>query len=62
MSVEKFIDPKFDPQYQDVKLEDALAQNPNSEFSRDYTKRTSISFINVKKEQKSKFYKKTKVL
>ena len=48
---EKFIDPKFDPQYQDVKLEDALAQNPNSEFSRDYTKRTSISFINVKKNR-----------
>ncbi|PQJ79480.1 cell surface protein SprA [Polaribacter porphyrae] len=48
---EKFIDPKFDPQYQDVKLEDAIDQNPNSEFSRDYTKRTSISFINVKKNR-----------
>ena len=48
---EKFIDPKFDPQYQDVTLSDALAQNPNSEFSRDYTKRTSISFINVKKNR-----------
>ncbi|WP_439129012.1 cell surface protein SprA, partial [Polaribacter sp.] len=46
---EKFIDPKFDPQYQDVTLADALEQNPNSEFSRDYTKRTSISFMNVKK-------------
>ena len=59
---EKFIDPKFDPQYQDVKLEDAIAQNPNSEFSRDYTKRTSISFNNVKKNRnpnsskKAKFY------
>ena len=59
---EKFIDPKFDPQYQDVTLEDALEQNPNSEFSRDYTKRTSISFINVKKNRnpnstrKPKFY------
>ncbi|MFY9243391.1 MAG: cell surface protein SprA [Polaribacter sp.] len=48
---EKFIDPKFDPQYQDVKLEDAIGQNPNSEFSRDYTKRTSISFTNVKKNR-----------
>lgn len=59
---EKFIDPKFDPQYQDVTLADALEQNPNSEFSRDYTKRTSISFINVKKNrnpnstEKPKFY------
>lgn len=48
---EKFIDPKFDPQYQDVLLEDAISQNPNSEFSRDYTKRTSISFVNVKKNR-----------
>ncbi|PWG05761.1 T9SS outer membrane translocon Sov/SprA [Polaribacter aquimarinus] len=48
---ERFIDPKFDPQYQDVKLKDAIAQNPNSEFSRDYTKRTSISFTNVKKNR-----------
>jgi cell surface protein SprA len=57
---EKFIDPKFDPQYQDVKLEDALAQNPNSEFSRDYTKRTSISFINVKKNRNPNSTKKPK--
>ena len=48
---EKFIDPKFDPQYQDVLLEDAIDENPNSEFSRDYTKRTSISFVNVKKNR-----------
>ncbi|MFK8059082.1 MAG: cell surface protein SprA [Polaribacter sp.] len=48
---EKFIDPKFDPQYQDVTLKEALGQNPNSEFSRDYTKRTSISFTNVKKNR-----------
>ena len=48
---ETFIDPKFDPQYQDVTLQEALEQNPNSEFSRDYTKRTSISFINVKKNR-----------
>ncbi|WP_299015396.1 cell surface protein SprA [uncultured Polaribacter sp.] len=48
---EKFIDPKFDPQFQDVTLAEAIDQNPNSEFSRDYTKRTSISFINVKKNR-----------
>ena len=59
---ETFIDPKFDPQYQDVELADAISQNPNSEFSRDYTKRTSISFTNVKKnrnpnsKKKPKFY------
>ena len=57
---EKFIDPKFDPQYQDVKLEDALQQNPNSEFSRDYTKRTSISFNNVKKNRNPNSTKKPK--
>ena len=57
---EKFVDPKFDPQYQDVKLEDALEQNPNSEFSRDYTKRTSISFINVKKNRNPNSTKKPK--
>ena len=48
---EKFIDPKFDPQYQDVVLKEAIEQNPNSAFSRDYTKRTSISFMNVKKNR-----------
>ncbi|MGJ8743330.1 cell surface protein SprA [Polaribacter sp.] len=57
---EKFIDPQYDPQYQDVKLEDALEQNSNSEFSRDYTKRTSISFINVKKNRNPNTTKKPK--
>ena len=57
---EKFIDPKFDPQFQDVKLADAIAQNPNSEFSRDYTKRTSISFTNVKKNRNPNSTKKPK--
>ena len=56
---EKFIDPKFDPQYQDVVLKDALEQNPNSAFSRDYTKRTSISFMNVKKNRNPNSSKKT---
>ena len=57
---EKFIDPKFDPQYQDVLLKDAIQQNPNSEFSRDYTKRTSISFNNVKKNRNPNSTKKPK--
>jgi cell surface protein SprA len=57
---EEFIDPKYDPQYQDVTLEDALEQNDNSEFSRDYTKRTSISFINVKKNRNPNSTKKPK--
>lgn len=48
---EEFKDPKFDPQYQDVELKEAVASNPNSQFSRDYTKRRSISFINVKKNR-----------
>jgi cell surface protein SprA len=57
---EQFIDPKFDPQYQDVELADAIEQNPNSEFSRDYTKRTSISFNNVKKNRNPESTKKPK--
>jgi cell surface protein SprA len=57
---ETFIDPKFDPQYQDVALKDAITQNPNSEFSRDYTKRTSISFTNVKKNRNPNSTKKPK--
>ncbi|MEE9408362.1 MAG: cell surface protein SprA [Polaribacter sp.] len=57
---EKYIDPKFDPQYQDVTLKDALGANDNSEFSRDYTKRTSISFINVKKNRNPNSTKKPK--
>lgn len=47
---EEFKDPKFDPQYQDVLFEDAAAINPNSINSRDYTKRRSISLINVRKD------------
>ncbi|WP_255513222.1 cell surface protein SprA [Lutibacter sp. Hel_I_33_5] len=57
---EEFINPKFDPQYQDVKLEDAIDQNPNSKFSSDYTKRTSISFNNVKKNRNPNSSKKPK--
>ncbi|KGL62648.1 gliding motility protein SprA [Polaribacter sp. Hel1_85] len=57
---EKYIDPKYDPQYQDVELADALGENDNSEFSRDYTKRTSISFTNVKKNRNPNSTKKPK--
>ena len=44
-------DPKYDAQYQDVLFEDAQGINPNSDKSRDYTKRRSISLINVRKEK-----------
>lgn len=57
---EQFIDPKFDPQYQDVELKDAVDVNPNSKYSRDYTKRQSISFINVKKNRDPESTKKPK--
>ncbi len=48
---EAFRDPKFDPQLQDVKFQDS--KNANSDTSRDYTQRTSINFMNVKKERTS---------
>ena len=47
---EQFIDPKFDRQYQDVKLS-AVSSDSIISISRDYTKRTSISFNNVKKNR-----------
>ena len=59
---EEFKDPKYDPQYQDVLFEDAKNINPNSDKSRDYTKRRSLSLINVRKERnaastsKQRFY------
>ena len=65
---EKFIDPKFDPQYQDVEISEVDAANLPSnlprgtDVSRNYTKRRSISFINVRKKRniessrKPKFY------
>tara|TARA_R110001632_G_scaffold44744_2_gene113623 strand:- start:5892 stop:13055 length:7164 start_codon:yes stop_codon:yes gene_type:complete len=63
---ETFIDPKFDPQYQDVELravEDAaLSSNipRGTDVSRDYTKRKSISFINVRKNRNPESSKKPK--
>ena len=59
---EEFSDPKYDPQYQDVLFKDAKSIDDNSKESRDYTKRTSISLINVRKGynpeggKKPKFY------
>ena len=48
---EEFKNPKYDPQFQDVLFEDAKDINENSENATDYTKRKSISFINVRKER-----------
>ncbi|MGX7667172.1 T9SS outer membrane translocon Sov/SprA [Flavobacterium pedocola] len=64
---EEIITPKFDPFYQDIELEQLLdvtedaAEKKNIENRAiDYTKRTSINFIGVKKErapeQKQHFY------
>ena len=57
---EEFRDPKYDPQYQDVKFEDAKEVNPNSKNSQDYTSRKSISFNNVKKNRNPELDKKPK--
>jgi len=59
---EEIRDPKYDPQYQDVLFQDASEINPNSDKASNYTKRRSISLINVRKEfnpnsdKKQKFY------
>tara|TARA_B100000787_G_scaffold152225_1_gene125758 strand:+ start:50377 stop:57546 length:7170 start_codon:yes stop_codon:yes gene_type:complete len=63
---EQFIDPKFDPQYQDVQLtaieEANLPSNlpRGTDVSRDYTKRMSVSFINVRKNRNPESSKKPK--
>ena len=57
---EEFRDPKYDPQFQDVELKDALDKNPNSKNAQDYTRRKSISFINVKKNKNPESKKKPK--
>lgn len=57
---EEFRDPKYDPQFQDVELDDALDKNPNSKNAQDYTRRKSISFINVKKNKNPESKKKPK--
>jgi len=44
--------PKYDPQYQDVLYEDTNDVNsPNRDKANDYTKRRSISLMNVRKER-----------
>ena len=59
---EEIQDPKYDPQYQDVLFEEAQEINPNSDKAQDYTKRKSISLMNVRKEynpdsnKKQRFY------
>ena len=63
---EQFIDPKFDPQYQDIQLADVEAANlpasipRGTDVSRNYTKRSSISFINVRKNRNPESSKKPK--
>ncbi|WP_193316034.1 T9SS outer membrane translocon Sov/SprA [Flavicella marina] len=57
---EEFKDPKYDPKFQDVKFEDAEEINENSSSARDYTKRSSISLINVRKERVGELKKKPK--
>lgn len=64
---EQTITPKYDPFYQDIELQELLDQTTNANDrenfktrAEDYTKRTSINFIGVKKdrapEQKQHFY------
>jgi len=48
---EEFRDPKYDPKFQDVLFEDAVGVNENSSSATDYTKRQSVSLINVRKER-----------
>jgi len=44
--------PKYDPQYQDVLYDDTNSDNsPNRDNASDYTKRRSISLMNVRKER-----------
>ncbi|WGH74425.1 cell surface protein SprA [Tenacibaculum tangerinum] len=57
---EEFRDPQYDPQFQDVELKDAIDKNPNSKNAQDYTRRKSISFINVKKNRNPESKKKPK--
>ncbi len=59
---EELKDPKYDPQYQDVLFENTdIESSPNRNKASDYTKRRSISLINVRKERtnqkkKQRFY------
>ncbi|PID68253.1 MAG: cell surface protein SprA [Flavobacteriia bacterium] len=60
---EEIHDPKYDAQYQDILLSETNEQNsPYRDASRDYTRRTSVSVINLKKtrnpnsKKKERFY------
>ncbi|MES2863674.1 MAG: cell surface protein SprA [Bacteroidota bacterium] len=64
---EQIITPKFDPLYQDLELKEVIAAESNQakkdeieNRAIDYTKRTSVNFIGVKKDrgekQKQRFY------
>lgn len=48
---EEFKDPKYDPKFQDVLFAEAKDINENSSSATDYTKRRSVSLINVRKER-----------
>jgi cell surface protein SprA len=49
---EEFKDPKYDPQYQDVLFDGTNTTNsPNRNKATDYTKRRSLSLINVRKNR-----------
>ena len=47
---EEVREPKYDPKYQDVLYEEVKGVDENSEYAQDYTKRKSISLINVRKD------------
>ncbi len=56
---EEVKDPKYDAQYQDILLTDTNDDNsPNRNDARDYTKRTSVSLINFKKNRNPESTKK----
>lgn len=56
---EEVKDPKYDAQYQDILLSDTNIDNsPHRNDARDYTKRTSVSLINFKKNRNPKSTKK----
>ena len=62
---EEFRDPKYDPQFQDITIEDARENGSetakkNIDNAQDYTRRRSISFINVKKNKNPESKKKPK--
>ena len=56
---EEIKNPKYDPQYQDVLFsQTTIEDSPNRDNSTDYTKRRSISLINVRKERTNQKRKK----